>query len=271
MLQNLHTHSTFCDGKNTPEQIVERAIELGFDSIGFSSHAPTCFCESCELRDVDEYVRAINALKEKYSGKTDIFLGIEMDYYSAGLVDTSRFDYSIASVHEMKRENGEILYFDYSADRSREDINTLFGGDGVAFAKLYYQRLAELPTLFKADIVGHFDLITKYSERHPELIDTDSAAYRSAALEALHALRESFDLFEVNTGAIGRGYKKHPYPAPFILKELKALGAKLVITSDCHKMEFLDTGLKEARSLLSSLGFSEIYNLTAEGFKGEKI
>ena len=38
-LQNLHMHSTFCDGRNTPEETVQVAIERGFDSIGFSSHS----------------------------------------------------------------------------------------------------------------------------------------------------------------------------------------------------------------------------------------
>ena len=35
-LQNLHQHSTFCDGKNTPEEIVLAAIDKGFDVIGFN-------------------------------------------------------------------------------------------------------------------------------------------------------------------------------------------------------------------------------------------
>ena len=43
MLSNLHTHSTFCDGRNTPEQVVTAAIEQGFDSVGFSSHGYTSF------------------------------------------------------------------------------------------------------------------------------------------------------------------------------------------------------------------------------------
>ena len=36
---NLHTHTTFCDGKNTPEDVVKEAMERGFDIIGFSAHA----------------------------------------------------------------------------------------------------------------------------------------------------------------------------------------------------------------------------------------
>ena len=39
-LQNLHTHTTYCDGKNTAEEMVQKAIELGFKSLGFSGHAP---------------------------------------------------------------------------------------------------------------------------------------------------------------------------------------------------------------------------------------
>lgn len=37
--QNLHTHSTFCDGKDTPEEMVLTVMEKGFSSVGFSGHA----------------------------------------------------------------------------------------------------------------------------------------------------------------------------------------------------------------------------------------
>ena len=36
--QNLHTHSSYCDGKDTPEELVLYAINSGFSSIGFSGH-----------------------------------------------------------------------------------------------------------------------------------------------------------------------------------------------------------------------------------------
>ena len=44
--QNLHTHSTFDDGKNTIEETVLSAIEKGFDSIGFSGHAYMYYSEN---------------------------------------------------------------------------------------------------------------------------------------------------------------------------------------------------------------------------------
>ena len=39
MKMNYHTHTTWCDGKDTPEAVVVAAIDKGFDAIGFSSHA----------------------------------------------------------------------------------------------------------------------------------------------------------------------------------------------------------------------------------------
>lgn len=38
-LQNLHTHTCYCDGADTPEEIVVAAINKGFESIGFSGHS----------------------------------------------------------------------------------------------------------------------------------------------------------------------------------------------------------------------------------------
>lgn len=38
-LSNAHTHSTFCDGKNPPEEMIRAAERLGFVSLGFSGHA----------------------------------------------------------------------------------------------------------------------------------------------------------------------------------------------------------------------------------------
>ena len=33
MIQNLHTHVTFCDGKNTPEEMVHAAIRMDMDGL----------------------------------------------------------------------------------------------------------------------------------------------------------------------------------------------------------------------------------------------
>ena len=38
-LQNLHTHTNYCDGIDTPTEMIEAAIAKGFGGIGFSGHS----------------------------------------------------------------------------------------------------------------------------------------------------------------------------------------------------------------------------------------
>jgi histidinol-phosphatase (PHP family) len=271
MLQNLHTHTTFCDGKNTPIQVAEAAIAKGFDSIGFSCHAKTEADSDCEVKDVDKYISTIEKLKKEFEGRLEIFTGCELDYFSKGLMPLEKFDYKIGSVHAARLDTGEFIDFDYSPEVSFSNVKDFFSGDGVAYAELYYKTLATLPDRFDFDFVGHFDLVTKFSELRPDLIDTESKRYKNAALEALHAIKPKCDFFEINTGALARGYRTTPYPAPFILDDMKALNCKLILTSDCHNADFLDYHFKEAKEYLKSHGVADIYFLTQNGFVGERI
>ena len=271
MLQNLHTHTSFCDGHNSPEELIDTAISKGFNSLGFSSHAPTSVMDDCEMSDVDGYVSKISKLKAEYSKKLELFLGIELDYYSKNLVNTDFFDYSIASVHYSVLSSGATVSYDYSSERTKKHINEDFSGDGLAYARSYFERVALLNKETDLAFVGHFDLVSKFSDKRPDFFDTESALYRTYALDALHALSEKFDFFEVNTGAIARGLKSSPYPAPFILEEMRNLKIKLVLTSDCHKKDMLDFAFCEAREYIRSYGFDELYFLTKNGFVGEKI
>ena len=273
MTENLHTHSTFCDGRDTPRETVERALALGFKTIGFSGHANTVLSDSCEMRErIGNYRKEIARLKKEYEGRIKIFLGIELDLFSHSVFESpEEYDYMIASVHYGKR--GDIYFsYDHSLEKARWAIKEIFDGSGINYAKSYYEHLAMMPKYLSGDFVGHFDLVTKFCEKDPSLFDTGCPQYRSAALESLASVREKFEFFEVNTGAIGRGYRSSPYPDPFILKEMKARKCKLLITSDCHNKDFLDVGFAESVELIRSAGFDEIYHLTeGGGFIGEKI
>ena len=271
MLQNLHTHSLFCDGNDTPEEIVAAALSRGFDSLGFSSHAPTEIKDDCELTDVSGYVDCIKELKARYSGKIKLFLGIELDYYSKEPKDLSDFDYSISSAHYSILKNGVSVAYDHSAERTKKHINEDFCGDGLAYARSYFETVAKLEPKTDVSFVGHIDAVSKFSERHPEFFDTDSPRYRAYAIDALRELTKKFDFFELNTGAIARGHRRIPYPAPFILREMQELGVKLVLSSDCHCKEKLDCNFKEAREYARAHGICELYFLTDNGFVGEKI
>ena len=263
-LQNLHTHTRYDDGADTPEEMIAAARAKGFSSIGFSGHSYMHYApdHSMSLEGTEAYKREIRALQAAYRGDFDIFCGLEFDMYSE--IDLSGYDYLIGSVHYLLR-GGRHVGFDRSAEVVRSVIDEHFHGDGLAYARAYYETLAELPRFGSFDIVGHFDLITKHSERAP-FFDEESPAYRSAALEAAHALAGKIPFFEVNTGAIARGYRTTPYPSLFLMKELKRLGFGAVISSDCHDRRYLDCAFDAAAESLRACGFTERYILTASGF-----
>jgi len=239
MLSNYHTHTTFCDGIDTPEEMVLEAIRLGMSELGFSGHAHMSFDSSycMSLEGTEQYKAEVNRLKLKYADKIKILLGIEQDIYSDTTTDS--YDYVIGSVHHVLK-NGEYLAVDLSRAEQERIIADYYGGDQYAFAEDYYRAVATVYEITKCDIIGHFDLITKFNEAG-DMYDVDHPRYRAAALGALDILCTSPAAFEINTGAISRGYRKTPYPDSFILEELKKRGNKLIYSSDCHNKNYLLT------------------------------
>ncbi len=268
--QNLHIHTTYADGADTPKEVVLAAIEQGFDSIGFSEHSYMSFSSyphQLHTEDYEKYRAEILSLKEKYKGTIDIFCGMEMEFFSD--VPEVNFDYLIGSVHYLDIE-GEILGFDRGLDATIDYINNGFGGNGLIFAKKYFETVSSLPEKTNYDIIGHFDLLTKNNEKG-KFIDTTDKKYLGYGFEAIAALKGKIPFFEVNTGAISRGYRTSPYPQPEFLKEFNRQGFGAVITSDCHNKSYLDCYYKEARELLLSAGFKTIWKLTDDGFKETEI
>ena len=269
-LQNLHTHSTFCDGIDSPEEMVKIAISKGFDSLGFSGHSPNKYSNYAGINEerTVAYKKEINRLKSLYGDVFPIFLGLEVEMYSG--YKPEGYDYLIGSLHYLDVGNGEFAGFDRSADVVIDIINKHFSGDGLKFAESYYSQLCRLPEFGKFDILGHFDIITKNIEL-ADLFDIGDKRYKNAAFEAIHALKKDIPLFEVNTGAISRGYRTSPYPTLELLREFKACGYKAIISSDCHDAKYLDCGFFEAEEMLKACGFKEKYILTKRGFEAVPI
>ncbi len=263
-LQNLHTHSSYCDGMDTPERMLLIAKEKGFQSIGFSGHSYMYYApsHSMTMAGTQLYKQEIAYLKKQYGREMDIFCGLEVDMFSQ--IDLTGYDYLIGSVHYLQIGD-QIVGFDRSAQIVQDIIKRFFNSDGLAYAKAYYKTLAQLPEYGNFDIIGHFDLITKHMEKE-FLFDTTSKEYRWAAIEAAEALSGKIPCFEVNTGAISRGFRTTPYPDKFLLREMKRLGYGAVISSDCHDARKVDCYFPQARQLLRECGFEAEHVLTKSGF-----
>lgn len=265
-LCNLHTHSTFCDGKQTPEENVLAAIDKGLFSLGFSSHAPygEHDKEGClSAGNIEAYRREILRLKEKYSDRIEILLGIEQDYFSPTL--EGEYDYVIGSVHYIKKD-GAFVAIDHSYDRLKNGAERQFGADMTELCREYYRTVADVADKTDCDIIGHFDIVTKFNEKYL-LFDENDSVYRNMALEAVDTLLESDRIFEVNTGAVSRGWRKHPYPSEFIIKRIVDKKGRLMLTSDAHNAEYLTYGFLDAAYYLKALGVKELWIYKSGGYE----
>lgn len=240
---NLHTHTTYCDGFHTPRELVEEAVKLGCPAIGFSGHSHTPFDESyCMSVDGTEaYKREIRELKAEYRGVIDVYLGIEQDYY--GDLSTADYDFVIGSVHYIK---AGLTYLPIDEAPYVWDIiqREYFGGDTYAIAEAYFETVADVYRKTGCDIIGHFDLITKFNEGN-RLFDESHPRYQKAAWDALYALAKTPALFEVNVGDVARGRKETPFPSPQYIEYLEQNNHRLIYTTDCHDKALLVFGLPD--------------------------
>ena len=108
----IHTHTTYSDGLNTLEEMVDAAKELGYQYIGITDHSKSAFYANGLKPDrVLEQIQAINALNAKLNDFT-ILKGIESDILNDGSLDyeediLKQFDFIIASVHSNLRMDEE--------------------------------------------------------------------------------------------------------------------------------------------------------------------
>ena len=269
-LSNLHTHTVYCDGKNTPEELILRALELGWESIGFSGHSYTKYAEDWCMSPEGEraYRNEILTLREKYRGKLDVYLGLEQDMLSPAPADP--YDYIIGSMHYLKLPDGGCCAVDESYEVTAAIIADAFAGDGVAYAQAYYRQAASVAAATHCDIVGHFDLVTKFNEGGRCFDETDPR-YQHAAITALRQVAQDCRLFEINTGAMLRAGRTVPYPAAFLLRELHQLGGEVILTSDCHQLEGLDHAFSAAAALAKECGFSAAKILRNGGFENVEL
>ena len=245
--QELHCHTTFCDGKNTPEEMVLAAVKKGLRRIGFSAHAPSPYSASYAIRAhrLPEYMETVRALKQRYADSIEILLGLEQDLYSDPMPDG--LDYVIGSVHSIV-----VGGVEYSVDHTPEHLARCwregFGGDAYAMCEAYYENVAKLADM-KPDIVGHIDLVTKFIEKEP-LFDVNHPRYLAAAFGAVDALIPTGAIFEINTGAMSRGWRTSPYPAPALLDYIKQKGGRVLLTGDSHAAETLCYAFEDWKHLL---------------------
>ncbi|WP_317856146.1 histidinol-phosphatase [Chakrabartyella piscis] len=261
---NFHTHTTFCDGKESVEAMVLAAIDKGFTALGFSGHSYTDFdLDFCMQKEgISDYLKEVEAMKDKYKDQITIYAGVEQDIFAGNVPED--FAYSIGSVHYIQKD-GQYLCVDWSEEISVNHIQNHFAGDAYAFAEAYFATVASVLEVTGADIIGHFDLVAKFNE-HQALFDTTHPRYKKAACDAINALLPYGKPFEINTGAIYRGLRTEPYPSIDLLEEIYKKGGNILLSSDSHNGDSIGFYFAEVVEMVKQIGFTHALVWSPEGF-----
>lgn len=254
-----HTHSgQFCQhAENTLEEMVERAIALGYTIFCLTEHMP-------RLSEKDLYPEELNSktttkhlahtfqlfyqeaqlLKRKYADKIRILVGFETEMVSHNYLEYIKdlqlrypTDLIVGSVHHVK---GIPIDFDQTLwDKACE------ASGGVAeLYENYYDLQYEMILALEPSVIGHFDLIRLFSR---EILDVKNhpRIWSKIQRNVLSAIERKC-LFEINCAGLRKGLDA-PYPEPSIGALIRQEGGRFCLSDDAHSVEQI--GLNYDRAL----------------------
>lgn len=282
---NFHTHSKWCDGRYSTEEMIIAAIEKGFTHLGFSSHAMYPFATKYHLnpKTIQDYAKEIQFLKEKYQEKINLFHGFEVEYVpplskaQKSIYKDFSPDFLIGSVHYIFDPDASLLQseagipnFFFPVDNTSEElingIQRVFGGDVKKAVQTYFYLQREMMKQGDFDIVGHIDLIKK---RNTEIgfYDENASWYHRELLETAKEAKRQNKIVEINTSALARNLHKEVYPSSIFIDYLVAEKVPLMLNSDAHSPRFLDSEFENTKELLKTRGVLELFYLCKDGWK----
>lgn len=268
-----HTHSNYSDGRNSLEEMIQRAAELNMEEFGISDHLVVhknfSLSPSWEIlqglnasfiyrTDWDEaiahfqnYHQEIRQLENKYNLR--IYAGAEVDYYDypgweeefLRFRELTKLDFYISGNHFLPF-NETILYPDHIDDIiiDTEQQKKLLHDHFELLRKSVESRLF--------DFIAHVD----YMRRLKICRDKDFFAEK---MELIEALCRTHTPVEVSTKGIrNSGYC---FPAAWMLEEMKKCNIPVLITDDAHQISELAANFDKAEELLQQLDYSQRWRL----------
>jgi histidinol phosphatase-like PHP family hydrolase len=76
---NLHNHTTFSDGRFSPSEIIEAAVDYGLTHVAITDHFMTSKVESIKFDGLSDYIKEIKDLAEQFTDQIKVLCGVEID------------------------------------------------------------------------------------------------------------------------------------------------------------------------------------------------
>ncbi len=255
---NLHSHTQFCDGRATMQEMVEAAIKSGMTHYGFSPHSPIPFTTSCNmaLTSVKPYLEEVNRLRSLYGEQINLYTSLEIDYLGPDWGASSPYftqlplDYTISSIHFIKGLDGNFTDIDGKPERFVEKMSQCFDGDIRYVVDEFYRQSLQMIEQGGFDILGHWDKIGHNASYYQPGIE-DQDWYLRHIETMIEAIKASGVVIEINTKAWQVAHRM--FPNTRYWRRLKSAAIPMVINSDAHFPDRIDSGLEAARQMLEEI------------------
>lgn len=244
-------------------ELVQAAVDYGFESFGISSHAPLPFDPSWSMKpdQVHAYNKTFALLKEEYADQIDLYKGLELDYVRglnhvhSPVINQLKAEYLIGSVHVIGAfDDGEYCAIDGDLDKFKRGVAQFYGGDMKRATRDYFQLNMEMVDQGGIDIIGHMDKVVVVASKCGFQLQEESW-YSAMLCELLELCRQQGTIVEINTKS--REREGIFFPSHKHFKLLKESGVQLMVNTDCHRVEQMCVGMDEAYTLLLEVGIKE--------------
>lgn len=264
----LHTHTQalgYFDGKCTADEMISRAEELGFETIGISNHLiwhPNIPLSSrMFFRNWDEVLEAQLRIKGEIAEaaakhRIKVLFGAEVDYFPSAawrngfekLLSKLNFDYLIASSHFIRTADENYMCNLYHLDELKADLSQ---EDFKEMVRQHWQNIVASIESGYFNFLAHPDYCVI---KIPDIEEFDD--YRWQIIEALDKAQMPF---EVNTSGFNRIDMQHP--ATWMLKELCRRKIPTLISDDAHHVNMIGQHFERAEQLLKECACINRWNV----------
>ncbi len=252
----LHSHTQYCDGRATMDEMARAAVEQGMTVYGFTPHSPIPFDSPCNMSAdaVGDFLREADRIAAAYAGRCRFLKGMEVDYIGSEWGPHSEYfkslplDYTIGSVHFIPTQDGEPVDIDGKFESFRRKMADRFRDDIDYVVDTFFRQSMDMLAAGGFDILGHFDKIGQNASYYAPGIEGGSH-YRGLLRQYMDRITASGVIVELNTKA----YHEHGrfFPSAALLPELVAAGVPVVVNSDAHYPDRICAGRAEGLRALA--------------------
>ncbi len=255
---NFHSHTQFCDGHATMEEMAGAAVSSGFRHYGFTPHSPIPFGSPCNMSagDVEEFKVRAEAIRRRYEGTCRFYTGMEIDYIgpdwgpASPYFSTLGLDYSIGSVHFIPDFEGEPVDIDGRFESFRRKMTDRFRRDIDYVVDTFYSQSMAMIAAGGFDILGHFDKVGQNAAYYAPGIE-EGSHYRACVDSLIDDIIAKNLVIELNTKA--RHDHGRFFPGERYLPRRVEAGIIIIVNSDAHEPTKIDASRAEAFEILDKL------------------